>query len=191
MQGEAMPDYETQLEALHQQMADLEKKITTLKQSWGAAAVTDYTLSGPGGPVKLSQAFGDHEYMVLIHNMGHQCPYCTLWADGFRSIWEFVEKGVPGGETRAAFVLVSPDAPEKQAEVAGKRGWKFRMLSQKGTTLAKDLGYEKDGHLLPGVSILKREDGKIRRVARDFFGPGDKYNAVFSFFQLFPGSPIA
>lgn len=72
-----------------------------------------------------------------------------------------------------------------------KRGWKFRMLSQKGTTLAKDLGYEKDGYVLPGVSILKKEGGKLTRVARDFFGPGDKFNAVFSFFALMPGSPMS
>jgi peroxiredoxin len=98
---------------------------------------------------------------------------------------------VPGGETRAAFVLVSPDAPARQQEVAAKRGWKFRMLSQKGTSLAKDLGYERDGHVLPGVSILKKEGSTITRVARDYFGPGDRFNAVFSFFELMPDSPTS
>jgi predicted dithiol-disulfide oxidoreductase (DUF899 family) len=184
-------ELEKQIEALQHQIEAQERQLVALKQKWGACDVQDYTLTGPEGPVKLGAAFGDHEYMVLIHNMGHQCPYCTLWADGFRSIAEFVEKGVPGGETRAAFVLVSPDAPAKQQEVAAKRGWRFRMLSQKGTSLAKDLGYEKDGHVLPGVSILKKAGGKITRVARDYFGPGDKFNSVFSFFQLMPGSPMS
>ncbi|MCC7509320.1 MAG: DUF899 family protein [Planctomycetes bacterium] len=185
-----MNEHEKELELLYKQMDEVEKKMVALKQRWGAGDVQDYTLQGPEGPVKLSQAFGDHEFMVLVHNMGASCPYCTLWADGFRSIWQFVEKGVPGGKTRAAFVLTSPDAPEKQKAVGDKRGWDFRMLSVQGTTLAHDLGFaDGKGNYGPGVSILKREGGKITRVARDYFGPGDKYNAVFSFFQLMPGSP--
>lgn len=181
-------EYEKQLEALYHEQLALDKKFAQLKREWGAAEVQDYTLQGADGPVKLSEAFGDHEFLVLIHNMGASCPYCTLWADGFRSNFEAIEKGVPGVNKKAAFVLTSPDAPDKQQEVAAKRGWNFRMLSIKGTTLAQDLGYADDkGNYGPGCSVLQRKDGKITRVARDFFGPGDKYNPVFSFFELIPG----
>lgn len=181
-----------ELEALHLQMSELRKKEVELKQKWGACEVADYELQGPEGAVKLSEAFGVHELMVLVHNMGRQCPYCTLWADGFKSLYEYIEKGVPGGKTRAAFLVVSPDAPGVQQEYAGSRGWGFRMLSARDTSLFKDLGYADDqGNPWPGVSILKKEGGKLKRVARDFFGPGDDYNSVFSFFRLMPGSPMS
>lgn len=181
---------EKELEEVNKQIVELQKKQTELKQRWGAGEVQDYELQSLDGPVKLSAAFGDRELMVLVHNMGKQCPYCTLWADGFRSLHKYIEDGVPGGETKAAFVVVSPDDPQTQKDYADSRDWKFRMLSAKDTSLFKDLGYADDkNNPWPGVSILKREGDKLTRVARDFFGPGDDYNAVFSFFRLMPGSP--
>jgi peroxiredoxin len=182
-----MPDLTAQIEELNRQLQETEQRLTELKRQWGAADVQDFVLQGPDGPVRLSEAFAGHEYMVLIHNMGRNCPYCTLWADGFSSLARFIEEGVPGGSTRAAFVVISPDTPGAQQEFAQSRGWKFRMLSDQGAMLARELGYaDQNGALWPGVSILKREAGQIHRVARDNFGPGDKYNAVFSFFQLIP-----
>ena len=182
---------EKELEEIHKQISELKKRETELKQQWGEGEIQDYELQSLDGPVKLSEAFGDKELMVLVHNMGKQCPYCTLWADGFKSLYDYIEGGVPGGETQAAFIVVSPDDPQTQKEYAESRGWKFRMLSAKDSSLPADLGYhdtEKDFYL-PGVSILKKDNGKVRRVARDWFGPGDDYNAVFSFFRLMPGSP--
>jgi predicted dithiol-disulfide oxidoreductase (DUF899 family) len=183
---------EKQIDALQQQIDESQKQLVELKQKWGEGDVQDYTLQGPDGPVKLSAAFGGHSLMVLVHNMGTKCPYCTLWADGFKSIYPYIEGGVPGGETKAAFIVVSPDEPKKQQEYAKARGWGFRMLSAKGTSLFKDLGYaDEKNNPWPGVSILKKEGDKITRVARDFFGPGDRFNSVFSFFQLMPGSPMS
>lgn len=181
---------ENELKQLSEQIAELRKREIELKQKWGACDVEDYLLHDNDGPVRLSAAFGQHDTMVLVHNMGKNCPYCTLWADGFESLYSYIEDGVPGGQTKAAFVVVSPDDPETQYEVADDRAWSFRMLSSKGTSLFKDLGFADDkGNPWPGVSILKRDGGSLKRVARDFFGPGDDYNAVFSFFRLMPGSP--
>ena len=181
---------EKELEEVTKQIQELQKKQVELKQKWGACDVQDYQLHDNDGPVSLSKAFGKHDTMVLVHNMGASCPYCTLWADGFESLYSYIEDGVPGGETKAAFVVVSPDDPAKQYETADDRAWSFRMLSSKDTTLFKDLGFADDkDNPWPGVSILKKEGDKITRVARDFFGPGDDYNSVFSFFRLMPGSP--
>jgi predicted dithiol-disulfide oxidoreductase (DUF899 family) len=184
---------EKELEELSGQIRELQKKEIALKQKWGACDVLDYELQSVDGPVKLSEAFGDKSLMVLVHNMGKQCPYCTLWADGFSSIAHHVEEGVPGGETRAAFIVVSPDDPQTQKEYAESRGWKFRMLSAKDSSLTMDLGYQEPekGYYLPGMSILKKEGDKITRVARDFFGPGDNYNFIFRMFELMPGSPMS
>lgn len=177
---------ERKLRKIYDKQLGLEREATLLKQKIGAKDVTDYVLAGPAGErTKLSAAFGKHEFMVLVHNMGKSCPYCTLWADSFNSIWRHVENGVPGMKQKAAFLVVSPDDPATQKKFARSRKWGFRMLSAKDTTLFGDLGFADDkGNPWPGVSILRRKGRKITRVAKDFFGPGDRYNAIFSFFAL-------
>jgi len=179
------PD-QKKLAKLYNKLSALEREATQLKRKIGVMPVTDYVLAGPGGKkVKLSQAFGDHEFMILVHNMGHQCPYCTLWADSFNSIWAHIERGVPGVKKKAAFVVVSPDDVKTQQKFAKGRKWSFRMLSARDTGLFGDLGFaDEKGNPWPGVSVLRRKGKKISRVAKDFFGPGDRYNAIFSFFDL-------
>ncbi len=40
----------------------------------------------------------------------------------------------------------------------------------------QDLGFEKNGKQIPGVSVFKKtQEGKVIRVAKDVFGPGDDY----------------
>ncbi len=48
--------------------------------------------------------------------------------------------------------------------------------------------FEKDGktYYWPGVSALVRKDGQLYRAAKDSFGPGDMYNPVWHFLDLFP-----
>ncbi len=89
-------------------------------------------------------------------------------------------------ENRAAFVVVSPDAPEVQAKFASERGWKFRMLSNQGSTFTRDLGFERrDGGPIPGVSAFHRDkDGRIVRVGKARFGPGDDFCSVWHLFGL-------
>lgn len=144
--------------------------------------VEDYSLAGPGRKrTRLSDAFGKHRDLILIHNMGKRCPYCTMWADGFNGVLKHLE-------SRAAFVVVSPDLPAVQARFSRARGWKFRMLSARGTSFAKDLGFEKrDGRLLPGVSVFRKgKDGRIVRVSKAQFGPGDDFCSVWHLFGLLP-----
>ncbi len=107
--------------------------------------VKEYTLLDfQNKKVKLSSLFGKKEDLILIHNMGKTCPYCTMWADGFNGVF-------PHLQDRAAFALVSPDPPALQRKFYKSRDWKFRMFSSKGSPFAKDLGFEtKDGGPQPG-----------------------------------------
>jgi len=59
------------------------------------------------------------------------------------------------------------------------------MVSHRGTSFAQDMGYYGDGPL-PGVSVFKRKDGKILRVADTSFSPGDDFCALWHFFDLIP-----
>jgi len=169
------------LKKLQEEISDARKKMIKLLRKQAAMDVINYELKDTSGvPVNLSSLFGDKEDLILVHNMGKACQYCTMWADGFSGVSYFVEK-------KAAFVLCSPDAPDVQREFAGSRGWKFKTVSADGTDFIKDMGYEVNGSYWPGVSVFhKDKDGKITRVAKDFFGPGDFYSSPFHFFDLLP-----
>ncbi len=156
------------------------KAKKNLKQSVGEY----YLLDPKGKKIKFSSLFGKKEDLILVHNMGKACTYCTMWADGFNGV-------VPHLENRAAFAVVSPDPPKVQKKFYNSRNWKFRMFSSKGSSFAKDMGFESPkGDPQPGVSVFyKNKSGKIIRVAKDYFGPGDPYCTVWHLFDLLPGGP--
>jgi predicted dithiol-disulfide oxidoreductase (DUF899 family) len=64
--------------------------------------VADYKLNSTSGPIALSSLFGAHNDLLMVHNMGQSCGYCTMWADGFNGIY-------PHLANRAGFAPVSPD----------------------------------------------------------------------------------
>ena len=179
-----MPYRETteRLAAYRREIAGLRDKMRALQQNVEPEEVADYEFAGPDGPVRLSQLFGDKDTLFVIHNMGTACPHCTMWADGLNGV-------LPHLESRAAFVVTSPDDPATQAAFAASRGWKFRMVSHQGTTFAADMGYRSEGGWMPGVSVFKRRDDKVLRVSDTGFDEGDDFCAVWHFFDLIPEGP--
>lgn len=151
-------------------MSKISKKLSELVNDYGL-------LDSDNQKINLSQLFGQKNDLILVHNMGTSCAYCTMWADGFNGL-------LPHLKDRSAFVVSSPDEPSTQSEFAISRGWKFQMVSTRGTSFAKDMGFEKDGMPQPGVSVFSKEGSKITRVGRDDFGPGDKYCPTFPLFDL-------
>jgi predicted dithiol-disulfide oxidoreductase (DUF899 family) len=168
--------------AIHKQINALEENLATTRGKLAGGAVKNYDLVGSAGKrIKLASLFGKKDALVLIHNVGASCPYCTMWADGFNGAHKHLAK-------QAAFVVVNHDTPAAQKKAAKARGWTFPMASAKGSTMFRDLGFEDgQGHLYPGTStFLKAKDGTIRRHASAPFGPGDKFCSVWSFFDLLP-----
>jgi predicted dithiol-disulfide oxidoreductase (DUF899 family) len=161
------------------EIAGLRKKMRSLQQEIEPQEVADYELATGAGTVRLSELFGDKDSLFVIHNMGAGCPYCTLWADGFNGV-------LPHLENRATFVVASPDAPATQEKFKAGRGWRFRMVSHQGTSFAADMGYRGENGFLPGVSVFKRQNGKMLRVGDTAFGPGDDYCSLWHFFDLLP-----
>ena len=170
----------SRMQEIEGRIAALEWELGTLRREAYGGPVTDYELMGAKGRVKLSELFGERDHLILVHNMGFACPYCTMWADGFNGL-------LPHIQEQAAFALASPDPVEQQQDGAAKRGWKFRMVSTEGSTFSRDMEFEDDGSPVPGVStFLKAPDGTIRRHAAAAFGPGDKFCALWSFLDLLP-----
>lgn len=177
------PEKNRDIFALEQQIIELQTRLASLRDATvRGGRVLDYDLTDwAGQPTRLSTLFGDKDQLILIHNMGMRCSYCTMWADGFVGVLPYLER-------MAAFVVVSPDDVETQKKYSAERGWNFRMLSTKDTSLFDDMGFEvSGGSLWPGVSTLyKSSDGEIRRHSLASFGPGDKFCSVFSFAELLP-----
>jgi len=162
-----------------QQIAELRSKMRELQQYVEPEEVSDYEFSTTDGKVRLSELFGEKEYLFVIHNMGAGCRYCTLWADGFNGI-------LPHIENRAAFAVASPDEPAAQQKFKAARGWRFRMVSYRDTGFARDMGYHSDNGSLPGVSVFRKRGQRIYRVSDANFQPGDDFCTIWQFFDLLP-----
>jgi predicted dithiol-disulfide oxidoreductase (DUF899 family) len=169
-------------------IAELQTKMRAIQESIEPQQVDDYEFLTPDGPVRLSALFGDKDALIMIHNMGARCVYCTLWGDGFNGLVDHLDN-------RAAFVVSSPDTPDAQKTFAETRGWRFRMVSHQGTSFAEDMGYYDDstadqgGPWHPGVSAFKKEGDRVMRVSDAPLGPGDLFCAAWHLFNLFPEGP--
>ena len=165
---------------LQEQILNLQKELSEARRQVEPEPVGDYQLTrSTGESVNLSDLFGDNDDLILIHNMGKGCVYCTLWADGFQGV-------LPHLQNRASFAVVSPDPPRVQREFAESRGWTFPLISAQGTTFISDLGFaDRDGSKFqPGFSAFHRNaDGAIVRTGRDEFGPGDSYAPIWHLFD--------
>ncbi len=72
------------ISTLEKALLKKQEELVKLTKKLHSEVVEDYKLYGPGNKsVKLSQLFGDKEDLIVIHNMGTDCSYCTMWADGF------------------------------------------------------------------------------------------------------------
>jgi predicted dithiol-disulfide oxidoreductase (DUF899 family) len=168
----------SEIERLEAEIEMARGRLAELRRVVPPTPVPDYTLEGWSGPVRLSSLFRDKADLIVVHNMGKGCVYCTLWADGLNGV-------VPHLESRAGFVVVSPDPPAVQKEFALGRGWRFRMASGAGSTFIQDMGFRGEKSWVPGVSTFRRdEDGSIHRIAKDTFGPGDPYAGIWHLFAL-------
>jgi predicted dithiol-disulfide oxidoreductase (DUF899 family) len=165
-------------ERLERDLAEGHERLAALKRRLPHEPVRDYTLATWNGPVQLSELFAGKPDLIVVHNMGRGCRYCTLWADGFNGVY-------PHLADRAAFVVCSPDAPETQKEFAAGRGWRFPMVSAKDSTFTQDMGFRSEKGWMPGVSTFRREPtGGIVRVAKAPFGPFDPFCGVWHLFAL-------
>ena len=173
---------ERQIKKAEDDLLKRKKKLLGLRKKVKPIMVSDYSFSTwNGGQLKLSEMFGDKQELMVIHNMGKQCPYCTLWADGFNGVVGHLEQRVP-------FVVVSNDDVPTQKEFATSRGWRFRMYSSHGSSFFADMGFASPtGGPQPGVSTFKKDaKGRMYRVASASFGPGDDFCATWPLLDLLP-----
>lgn len=174
---------DTRIDALLQQIDALKKELSLARRARTPEPVENWALRDlDDRRVHLLELFGDKRDLLVVHNMGRRCNYCTLWADGFNGFVRHLE-------ARGAFVLCSADPPATAREHAASRGWTSRVVSGAGSDFARSMGYLDDtGRALPGVSAFRRlDDDRIVRTGHAAFGPGDDFCAVWPLFDLFEG----
>jgi len=183
MSTSTMSDADTRIEQIETRLMALKKELSEARRARPHEPVEDWELRDTwGAPVRLSELFGEHRDLIVVHNMGRGCKYCSLWADGlagFAKHWP----------TRCAFVLCSNDPPTVARDFAAQRGWPYRVVSGATSGFAKAMGFTgADGSPHPGASAFRRlDDDRIVRTGRTPFGPGDDFCAVWPLFDMLDG----
>ena len=167
-----------EIKSLQKQIGDLKKKLTELRRAQTPTPVEDFEFQSSTGNVRLSELFGDQKDLILISNMGDDCPYCTLWADGLTGL-------LPELQTRSAVALVTPDPIAQGEGFAKKRGWKFKVISDNGD-FRRQLDFTlESGWPYPGAfGFHKNSDGSVVEISRTPFGPGDDFCAAWPLIDL-------
>jgi len=178
------PFEDSELVRLYKEINERRNRMTELLRERAAMSVDpSYRFTtGERTDVTLGELFDGRDDLIVVHNMGRGCPYCTLWADGLNGI-------LPHIRSRAAIVLMNGDSPDIQKEFASSRGWSFRMVSDAEGRFTEDMGFStldnQKRMLQPGFSTFHRNaDGTIVRAGTDAFGPGDFYMGIFPMFDL-------
>ena len=162
---------------LQQQIFGLITELEGLQRSNSGDEVPDYSFTTEHGEVSLLDLFAGRERLMLIHNMGQGCRYCTMWADGLNGILSHLESAM-------AVALVSRDAPELQRRMANSRGWRFRLASHGGGDYIKEQTVQQGSDNYPGVVTYKREGERIIRLNASIFGPGDLYCSTWNLLAM-------
>lgn len=169
---------------LQKEIFEKQKELNKLKLEQDFENIKNYVFKDKNENNKsLKELFGGKDELLVIHNMGKSCVYCTMWADVLSGMYHVIKD-------RVNIVLTSPDDVAILKTFAENRNWNIPYYSYNGTDFSKDLGfaYDKENKrwYMPGVSALIIKDDEILRTAYDFFGPGDMYCPPWQLFELLP-----
>jgi len=167
----------TEIPELEKQIFELTAKLNELRKASAGDEVRDYEFSTIDGATSLLKMFGDKKQLLLIHNMGQGCRYCTLWADGFNGFLQHLESVM-------SVVLVSKDPPELQRQFANSRDWRFRLASHGGGEYISEQTVMDGAENTPGAVVYERDGDKITRKNSCIFGPGDIYCSMWGLLGL-------
>jgi predicted dithiol-disulfide oxidoreductase (DUF899 family) len=162
---------------IEREIFELTAKLNELRGANEGVEVRNYAFDSLSGPTTLLDLFGHQKKLLLIHNMGQGCRYCTLWADGLNGF-------VPHIETAMALALVSKDKPEVQRRFANSRGWRFRLASHGGGEYIREQTVMEGADNMPGAVVYERRGEAIFRKNSCIFGPGDMYCPIWNFLGM-------
>jgi len=176
---------EIRIKNTEQQICTLSLELAELRKQRNDAhfpnpdnkCIDNYQFDTLNGQVFLQDLFGSRDTLLIIHNMGQGCRYCTLWGDGLNPF-------LPHLESTAAVAMVSGDSPSIQREFSNSRQWRFRMLSHNKGKYYQDQVVTEAFENRPGIACYRKHDSGIYKVAGAQFGPGDQYCSLWHILSL-------
>ena len=172
-----MSDTDTDIAALEMQIYEMTMRLNELRRAATGHEIRNDKFATQAGETSLLELFGDRDTLLLIHNMGQGCRYCTLWADGFNGF-------LPHLESAMSVVLVSRDPPELQRQFANSRGWRFRLASHGGGDYMTEQSVQEGAGNAPGAVVYTRQGDIIRRKNAAIFGPGDSFCSAWNLLAM-------
>ena len=165
------------IQALEKQIYELTAELHKLRKDTRGEKVRNYEFTTLEGTVTLQDLFAGRDKLLVIHNMGQGCRYCTLWADGINAF-------LPHLESALSVALVSKDPPETQRQFANSRNWRFRTASHSGGNYIREQTVMAGQDNMPGAVVYEREGDEIYRRSSAVFGPGDLYCSIWNLLGL-------
>ncbi len=166
-----------EIQKLEKEMYERAQRLEKLRKDAKPVAVKNYVFKNLGGEISLLELFGKKERLIMIHNMGQGCRWCTSWADAINGVLVHLE-------SEFAVALVSKDSPEIQRTFALGRKWNFVMASHGGGDYISEQTPQEGDNNMPGIVCYERKDDKIFRKNASIFGPGDVFNPLFHIVTL-------
>lgn len=166
-----------ELAELETQLMGMNDKIAKLRSELPKEVIQDYPFKTLEGEITLSECFSGKDKLLVIHNMGQACRYCTAYADGINGVLHHLENAM-------SVLFVSKDDPQTQRDMALSRGWKFRTASHQGGDYMKTRCAMQDYGNMPGAAVYGKENGQIVLIGQTYFGPGDFYSPIWPFLAL-------
>ncbi len=118
----------TEAEQLEYDIMQKSAKLAELRSKEQPAEVPDYDFRTEGGTVSLSDMFGDRDRLLVIHNMGQGCRYCTLWGGRDQRHYRSSGRrhvGLAGVEGCAG--CATADGDEQGLADAYCKSWRWRL----------------------------------------------------------------
>ncbi len=175
--AESSASVDQRIHELEMKLYEQTLELNELRKQASLTEVPNYEFETQAGRASLLDLFGDQDKLLMIHNMGQACRYCTLWGDGFNGLVDHLESAM-------AVVLVSKDSPATQRQFANSRGWRFRLASHGGGNYITEQSAQQGSSNMPGAVVYQRQDGKIFRRGASVFGPGDLYSPMWNLLGL-------
>ncbi len=167
----------TEIQELEKQIYELTTRLNELRKDHSGDVVQNYPFVTLDGDVTLLEMFGENDRLLLIHNMGQGCRYCTLWGDGFNGFLSHLESAMP-------VFLVSKDSPHVQRTFANSRNWRFRLASHGGGDYIREQTVMEGQDNMPGAVVYERTGDRITRKNSAVFGPGDQYCSLWNLLAM-------
>lgn len=165
----------------------------------------DYRFTGPRGPERLADLFGDKRQLVVYHFMlgpgwGEGCKHCSFVVDHVDGMLPHL------GARDVAFCAIS-HAPWPEIRAFKQRmGWKFHWVSAHGSDFNSDFGVSFDPTVitrrkvfynfglteaeceeLPGLSVFARgDDGAVYHTYSTYSRGLENLLGTYSYLDLVP-----